>query len=290
MREYCVGVNLPPSVRLENLDGYLRTIEENGFNACELNLSTYPFMMGGNLIPCVAEYVREIFAGHPLTYTAHGAYGLDLRNPDKWELRKKVLFASIDLCSSLGCTLLNIHNEEDSKKSSVERLFRTVVKDAAEYAKERGVSLVLENIEIENVYRTIDMVESIDHDNLGMNLDLGHLFLSSQYYGYDYLKAVTDSLPRLRHLHIHDNMGEFEAMRLTDFNMYKTLDKKERMVFSSGDMHTAPFWGKAPLQEAIKAIKHSGYQGVWLCEYYSDLFAPFNTQICQSVRNCIEQA
>lgn len=46
MKEYCVGINMPPAVKLENLDACLQTIEKTGFSACELNLSTFPFIMG----------------------------------------------------------------------------------------------------------------------------------------------------------------------------------------------------------------------------------------------------
>lgn len=289
MKEYCVGVNLPSSVQLENLDASLQRIKGWGFDACELNLGMFPFMMGEKMMQCTVDFVKDVFSRHDLTYTAHGAYGLDMRNQDKWELRKRVLFNSIDLCSSLGCRVLNIHNEEDSKISAIEQLFVSVISDAADYAKDKNIFLVLENIEIENAYRTIEMVDRIHNENLGMNLDLGHLFVSSQYYGYDYLQAVKDSLPYLRHLHIHDNMGEFEPMRLTDFQLYKTMDTRERMVFASGDMHTAPFWGKAPLQEALQLIKESQYEGVWLCEYYSNLFVPFNEQICRQVRACLQK-
>jgi len=94
----------------------------------------------------------------------------------------------------------------------------------------------------------------------------------------------------LRHIHINDNTGDFELLRLTNFEIYKTLDRGYRFAFGRGDIHIPPFWGKVPLQEALSIIKKTGYQGVWLCEYYNQYFLPFNKGVQERVRCEIERA
>ncbi|MDH8276249.1 hypothetical protein QIG69_28250, partial [Klebsiella pneumoniae] len=69
-----------------------------------------------------------------------------------------------------------------------------------------------------------------------------------------------------------------------------TLDKGYRFAFSRGDIHIPPLWGTAPLREAFAILKQAGYDGIWLCEYYSHLFHPLNDSIRRKVLEAIAQA
>jgi sugar phosphate isomerase/epimerase len=153
-----------------------------------------------------------------------------------------------------------------------------------------GVKLSIENIEVEIAEKTAEFVRAIDHPNLGMTLDLGHLYLSAKHFGYDFLETVKKCAPLLSHLHLNDNTGDFEMMRLTNFDLYKTMDRNYRFAFGRGDIHVPPFWGKAPLAEAIAVIKQTEYSGFWICEYYNQSFVPFNREVQERVRREIETA
>jgi Sugar phosphate isomerases/epimerases len=290
MQQYLIGINLPSSANLNNLDAELARIEKDGFDACEINLSTAPLIIGGKVRQPVVDYVKGVLERHSLRYTAHAGYGLDLRNLEEQEMHRAVLFSSIDVCAALGINPLNLHYEVQTIYPAREEAFLKAHLEAAEYSMERGVQLNVENIEVEYAYKAAEFVRTVNHPNLGMTLDLGHLFLSSRYFGYDFMESVRDCLPLLRHIHINDNTGDFEPLRLTDFQIYNTLDRGYRFTFGRGDIHVPPFWGEAPIREALPVIKKSGYSGIWMCEYYNQSFHPFNRSVQETVRSTIESA
>lgn len=278
-----LGVNVPGGAGLNGLEGALRQIAADGWQAAELNLATCPVIIGGRVQQPVAEYMKSVMERFDLHYTAHAAYGLDLRSEDG--LHRKVLLASLEACAALGIDRLNVHFEEYSGDAEKERRFLDRVREAADRGGELGVAVNVENIEVEDFRYGLEAVRTLDHPNCGMTLDLGHLWLSSNYFGYDYLDAVAQCAPYVRHIHINDNDGVFEPMRLTDYHVYNTLDKGYRFTFSRGDIHIPPFWGTAPLGKAFSILKQAGYPGIWLCEYYSHLFHPLN----DGVRRRVEQ-
>lgn len=285
-----VGVNVPGGTKLGDLDSALKKITAAGFDAAELNLTSCPIIIGGRMMKPVVEYMKKVMAAYPLKYTAHAGYGMDLRDLENQDIQRKVLLTSIDACAELGMNPLNLHYEEyDRVRMREDAFFRNVL-EAAEYGQEKGIRINIENIEVEDYRYALDAVKKTAHPNVGMTLDLGHLFISSNYFGYDYLQAVRECAPYVRHLHVNDNNGVFEPMRITDHHMYDTLDRGYRFAYSRGDIHIPPFWGDAPLADAFSILKKANYHGVWLCEYYSHLFEPLNDQILRHVREEIEKA
>ncbi len=288
MGEYQLGVNVPVSDAMGSLKGELERIAADGWAWAELNLAACPFLVGGRMQPPAVDYAKGVMESVPLRYTAHACYGLDLRKED--DLHRQVLLNSVRVCAALGIHRLNLHFEAYSHDRQQEARWAQRVREAADLGGELGVALNVENVEIEDVRYALEAVVALDHPNVGMTLDLGHLWLSANYFHYDYLEAVKDCAPRVRHLHVNDNGGVFEPMRLTDFDLYNTLGRGYRFTFDRGDIHVAPFWGTAPLAGAFRLLKEAGYSGVWLCEYYSKSFHPLNGQIRQRVLEEIEKA
>ncbi|MGM9669829.1 MAG: sugar phosphate isomerase/epimerase family protein [Faecousia sp.] len=285
-----MGVNIPGGTGLSALPGALQTIERDGWQAAELNLSSCPLIIGGKLQPQVTASVKKILADHPLHYTAHAGYGLDLCNEEAPRRHLDVLLSSVDACAELGIDRLNIHYEQHSPKRPLRQQFLDFAAEAAERGAARGVAINVENIEVEDYCHALQAVKRIHHPNLGMTLDLGHLWLSANYFGYDYLDAVRECAPYVRHVHVNDNTGEFEPMRLTDYHVYNTLDRGYRFAFGRGDIHIPPLWGTAPLRDAFAILKQANYPGIWLCEYYSHMFHGLNSGIREAVQAAIEQA
>ncbi len=285
MAEMIMGVNLPGGTGLDRLSGALDQIRSDGWQAAELNLSSCPLIIGGRLQQPVVDYMRTVLQRDPLHYTAHAGYGLNLRSRDP--LHRQVLQASLEACAALGIDRLNLHYEEHSRDHAEEQRFTDLLAEAADRGLELGVMVNVENIEIEDYRYALDAVQRLNHPNCGMTLDLGHLWLSACYYSYDYLSAVRDCAPLTRHLHINDNNGVFEPMRLSNPHLYDTLDRCYRFAFSRGDIHIPPLWGNAPLRDAFSILRAANYEGIWLCEYYSHLFTPLNRQIREAVLSAI---
>ena len=234
--EPVLGVNIPGGTNLAALEGALARIAADGWQAAELNLSSCPLIMGGQLQEKVVEYMKSVMARYPLHYTAHVSYGLNLRAQEDAPLHHQVMLASLEACAALEMDRLNFHYEEHSHDHRLERQFLDWMREACDLGQELGVRVNIENVEVEDVRYALDAVKALDHPNCGMTLDLGHLWLSAHYFGYDYLPAVAACAPYVRHLHVNDNNG-------------------------TADQHLMPFHGTVDWRIAMAALAEIGYKG-----------------------------
>jgi len=281
-----IGVNFP-RVSAERLEDTVKQVAGFGFEAAEYNLSDHPLIVGGTVCRPYVEFVKSAIRAAPLVFTAHIGTGLNLRNTADFKVHKDTLFSSIDICDMLDMRTITVHYEDKSMHVDIEQAFLDVHLEAAEYAQKKGVLVCIENIEIDHYQNVLDMVKTANHQNFRMTLDLGHLNLSTNFYGQVFLDAVRECAPYVRHLHISDNTGHFEKLRLTDFLLYATLPMGPRIAFGSGDIHIPPFWGVIDIMAALRLLKDAGYDGIFLCEYYNAMYNPFNKEIQENVRNKI---
>jgi sugar phosphate isomerase/epimerase len=85
-------------------------------------------------------------------------------------------------------------------------------------------------------------LEAIDDPNVGMTLDVTHLYLSSLDLGFEYLDAVREAAPWVRHLHVSDNFGRLDSGYPCE---------RDRRAFGEGDLHMPPSWGSIPYREVL---------------------------------------
>ncbi len=52
-----------------------------------------------------------------------------------------------------------------------------------------------------------EQILRVNRDNVKMNLDFGHLFMSSRFYQFDPVAAVVPVKDLVVHTHVHDNFG-----------------------------------------------------------------------------------
>lgn len=284
-----VGMNALNNLSAETLDRSIQTVVDYGFDCMELSISALPLIIGGEVCETVLNHAKSVLNRHPIQYTAHIGTGLDLRNLENYELHKRVLTSSIDICAALGMDRLTLHFENASPIQREEDAFFDAHSRAADYAAQKGILLLIENIEIEDYKKVLHMVQKVGKDNFKMTLDTGHLYLSTRYFGGNFLAAVRECAPYVRHVHLNDNTGRFEKMRLTDFAMYKTLNMNMRTAFGAGDIHVPPFWGNAPLEAAIHILHDANYNGIFLCEYDNTSYVPWGGQIQEKVRSIVQK-
>jgi len=282
-----IGINLPNKTSFGNLDETLRQIKGDGFDAVEINIETYPLIIGGEICHDWLDLLKRTLRKHDLTYTAHIGRGLDLRSLGDHAFHTNVLNASLQICNELNMKVLVLHYEVKSQNQGAEKQFVEAHRKAASLAAELGVVICVENIEVELVEPVVELAREIDHPNLRLNLDTGHAFLASRYYQFDFLKAVQMMAPYLGHVHLNDNTGTFEPLRITNRAVYDGLPMGYRREFGRGDIHLPPFYGKLPFNEVFSRIP-STYSGMFICEYMSEDFGPLNKKIQEQVRLAIE--
>ena len=219
-----IGINLPNgSCDPDATEQYLSTFAADGFGAVEVCLDTYPLIVDGEVCEPWAAQLETRLNLHPFKYSAHIGRGLDLRDLGRKDKHRAVLMASIDICSRMGMSPLVLHYEVKGRSRATEEYFVQAHRQAAEYAQTKGVLLVVENIEVELVEPVVELVAQVDSPNLRLAFDTGHAFLASAYFGFDFLDAFKLCLPYLGHLHLSDNTGEFETLRVTDRPTYDAL-------------------------------------------------------------------
>ena len=275
-------------ISIDSLGKELADIQAWGFNGAEFSLDAFPLIISGKVNQPFVNYVQPVLQEYNLSYSAHIGSGLDLRSRHSLQIHINTLRSSIDICAQLNLNPLVLHFEADSGDEEIEKEFIRYHAEAAAYAEERNVALVLENVEIEHYKPVLNAIKQINHPNLAMNLDVGHLYLASSYFSFPFEEAVKDCVPYVRHCHLHDNTGIFEPMRLENFDMYKTLSMTERIAHGRGDIHMPPLYCDVPIPFIVEELKKAGYSGIYTCEYPGKMFAPFNTEICNSVRALIE--
>jgi sugar phosphate isomerase/epimerase len=289
MNDIRVGVNLPScGSNPSRMDELLRAFAADGFDCVEISLDTFPLIIGGEVCRDYVDAVRSVLARHRLAYSAHVSLGVDLRDTRNYDFQKKTLFASIDACGALGANPLVLHYELESRDASVEERFLEAHREAADRAAGLGLALCIENIEVERVDPVVRFVCQVDRPNFRMNFDTGHAFLAARYFHFDFLEALRMALPQLGHVHLNDNTGVFEELRITDRPRYDHLSMGYRRTFGRGDIHIPPFWGAIPFAEVFGLLKD--YRGLFVCEYTAQDFLPFNRAVQEKVRQAIGAA
>ena len=283
-----IYVNISPGITIESLSRELAAAKAWGFDGVELSFDAFPFIISGRINKPYVVLLQNILKDFDFTYSAHIGTGMDLRSKDSLPLHINVLESSIDICAELGLNPLVLHYENNSGDKDIEDQFIKCHAQSAEYALKRSVSLGLENIEIEHYKPVLEAIREINHPNLTMVLDTGHLYLSAKYFKFSFEDAIIDCAPYVSHCHLSDNTGIFEQMRLDNFDLYRTLPMAYRIAYGRGDIHMPPLYCDVPFPFVINELKKINFSGIYVCEYQYRLFENFNTEICKSVRNLIE--
>jgi sugar phosphate isomerase/epimerase len=91
----------------------------------------------------------------------------------------------------------------------------------------------------------VAQLKRVNHPNMGLTLDVAHLFIAANLCGFDYLQSIREAAPYVRHIHIDDNFGRPD---------YFFEDPRERNTHGEGDLHMPPGWGTIPLAEVYACL------------------------------------
>jgi len=103
----------------------------------------------------------------------------------------------------------------------------------------------------------------INKDNVRINLDFGHLYMASKFYGFDPVTAASEVRDLIAHTHIHDNFG--------NACYYHEKQQTHLIPFGKGDSHMPVGWGEIPIKEILTTFIGS-YNGIFMMELRSRYF------------------
>jgi sugar phosphate isomerase/epimerase len=209
-------------------------------------------------------------------------------------LEEAVFLACLDFCAAIGAGVMVYHSGlialqepayglgplPDEEALEAGRIREVIaLGELLPLAAERGVTVAMENRdphpwEIAEMLRSgrslddlisyhsglsiphlVRQVKEVDHPNLGLTLDLGHLFVTANLCGFDYLEAIRQAAPFVRHIHGHDNFGRLG-------NVFDDLHA--RIPYGDGDLHLPVGWGTIPHVESL--VQLANYEGLYVLE------------------------
>lgn len=225
-------------------------------------------VFGGRLHADRLRDALRAFAAHPFSYSVHSPSSLDLRDRRNREAQLDLARATLRFSREVGARVLVIHFEQQSPDREDEAAFTEAILRLSDEAG--GVLLGVENIEVERVEPVVECVRQIARPNVIMTLDVGHAALAAAQFRFDLMDAVRTALPAVGHVHVNDNFGRYDPLRLENFTLYRTQTPADTFPLGKGDLHLPVGWGALPLDRVFGLLR--GYRGTVIHEYRHALF------------------
>jgi len=290
--------------QLNQFEHNLDTLVKMGYRVVEIGLEQFNLIINGEIKRPEFDNLKSLLKNFNLTYTVHGFLRLNLAYDERVELCRKIMNAQVEFCKEIGATCLVVHSGLESLTTLRQGIRHTLLsndellqgernevvalKVAGKLASDADLLICVENgdahlweLNVITQYggvpsdlakyharlllpKIVDQLERVNHPNVAMTLDLGHLYIASKILGFEYLPAIKEAAFWIKHLHVSDNFGNL------DRNVYNEPD---RWAFGEADMHMPPGWGCIPLKQAISCLPDfNGYVILELNEGFRDYF------------------
>jgi len=271
--------------RPQQLERSLAHFQALGFRLVEINPSPFGPIIDGELRRPQLETLLAVLKNFDLRYSVHGLDRLNLAYDPRYELCRRIMVCQIELCRAIGASTLVYHSglqaldaarhgvrtsllSDEELAEGAQREIRAF-KDLAPVAADAGVYICMENgdphqweydlvarfghprsallkhhprLRVEPIVRQL---EAIDHPSVAMTLDVGHLYIAANDLGFDYLEAVSEAAPWVKHVHVHDNFGRLDQGFDT---------ARDRWPFGEADVHLPPGWGYIPYRQVCARL------------------------------------
>jgi len=295
---------LGPINQLKQVEQNLDALADMGYKVVEIGLEQQNLIINGEIRRVEFENFKSVLKNFNLTYSVHGYLRLNLAYDERGDLCRKIMNTQIEFCKEIGATRLVIHSGLESLTTIRQGVRNTLLSDdelrqgeknevtslkaSGKIASDVGVLICVENSDAHlwelNVIqqcggypsdlakyharlllpKIVKQLEEVNHPNVAMTLDFGHLYIASKILRFEYLPAIKEAAPWIKHLHVSDNFGNL------DRNVYNEPD---RWAFGEADMHMPPGWGCIPLKQAISCLPDfNGYVILEMNEGFRDYF------------------
>ena len=304
--------------RFHRLDETLGRLADLGYGLVELGVSSLALIIDGAVKPAPLADLVAVLRNHPLRYTVHGLNRLNLAYDPRHDLCRRIMLAQIEVAAAVGAPVMVYHSglqALDAVHYGARRTLLTelelaagaaqevaALRTIAPFAADRGVLIGMENgdshlWEHEVIARAglppealarhharlyippiVRQLEAIDHPAVGMTLDIAHLHIAAHDMEFDYLEAVRQAAPWVRHLHANDNFGRLD---------WGFDSEPDRWPYGEADVHLPPGWGSIPYAAVFAEL--SGYTGDLILEIKAG-FADYFGESLATMRNLVAAA
>ncbi|AEF96564.1 sugar phosphate isomerase/epimerase family protein [Methanotorris igneus] len=210
----------------------------------ELSLAEVDFINDGNHVIKLAEELSEEYN---IRYTIHAPYQDSPLKSTRIKFTEinnkniKIMERVLELSYKLGAECVVIHGGDVLGKNSIKNVIKNL-KEVCNTSKNYGITLALENVFTnekgikragETPEELLYIVENVGKDTLGINIDIGHAYISSQMHNInieDYFETLNG---HVIHIHAHNNVGlcgEVWDKHLPIFNGKIDYTKLQKML------------------------------------------------------------
>lgn len=305
----------PGPRRWSRLEEGLGWIAEQGYTLVEMNPHSVGVIINGEVRQDVlADYVA-LLKNFDLRYTIHGLNRLNLAYDPRHELCKQIMRCQIEVCRAVGASVLVYHSglqALDLVRYGVRRTLLSddellvgaeqevaALRELGPIVADAGVLIGMENGDSHQWEHTliaqmgrprsalsnhharlhippiVRQLEAIDHPNIAMTLDIAHLHIAAHDMGFDYLEAVEEAAPWVKHLHVNDNFGRLDQ----GFD-----NEVDRWAYGEADIHLPPGWGAIPYADVFARLPD--YQGDLILEIKAGFADYFGESLKTMKRFC----
>ncbi len=243
----------------EELTENLQTLIDCGYDYVEVMPAIWRMWVGGRINQKRLKQLVEVLDKFRdrLGYTFHLPGETNMFDIADLEYHQALLKAGLDVGKAIGATAMAYHAgyrltlPAGTSKPMQELMARErdiLLSHANEVASWGGNISIETHGFIENASYTAfpemhaRFVEEINHPGIGLCIDFGHSFLSSQWNGFDYLEGIARMAPLTTHFHVQDNMG------------ISAYSGRTSLALGRGDLHLAPGDGAVPFNEVFSTI------------------------------------
>ena len=289
--------------RMQRLEEALDAARRSGYGLAELSMSSLGLIFDGEIHQQALADLVAVTRNVDLRYTVHGLNRLNLAYDTRHALSRRIMAAQIEVTRAIGGDVLVYHSGLQALDAvrygvrhtllSDEELHEGAAREVAalkalgDVAADAGVLIGMENGDSHlwehevlarfdqprtalskhharlHIPPIVRQLEAIDHPNVGMTLDIAHLHIAAHDMGFDYLEAVAQAAPWVRHMHANDNFGRLD---------WGFDSEPDRWPYGEADVHLPPGWGSIPYTEVFARLPT--YRGKLILEI-KDGFADY---------------
>jgi sugar phosphate isomerase/epimerase len=280
-----IGYEVEDDGRLDLIDKRLSAIADAGFTGAELYPGFWDVWLDGRLdTQRLNEYV-EILDRHRdrLRYTLHGPSSANLFDVANRDRHERVLRTGLEIAGIISAETVVYHAGRrlpggadtglpmrllmQQERSIVTNL----VEGASAWNGRLGIETWIMTGETEYSYsvwpdQLAEQLAAIDHPRVGATLDFGHLFVSSESFGFDYVDGVRTLSQSVVHFHVVDSFGR-PSRASGAYSQAKALE------FGEGDIHLPPGYGLIPFEEIFREVEFPR-RPTFIAEVLGERFIP----------------
>ncbi|SHF37554.1 Sugar phosphate isomerase/epimerase [Caldanaerobius fijiensis DSM 17918] len=234
-----------------NIFDALKKIKEIGYEGVELCLE-HPDMQSEKMDDEMIADVRRYLDGIGLEIASVSYHG----DNDPLDVKISNTYKAIDIANKIGASILIINCEK--KSNEVAGQYESLVKrmkDFASYAEQRGIVLAFEPeplLIIQTVDDMIRLMDDVCSDNLKVNMDVGHTYITDP----DLPEAILKLKDKIVHVHLEDIKNKVHS-------------------------HLYPLDGDIDYKKMFHAFEEIGYNGYYVIDMFYIQEAPdVHAKVC----------